>query len=450
MIYSARECVLSGLISRPLLRSAVALALALAVSRSASALDLMQAYDLARGRDATLRSAEATYRANLEALPQAQAALGPSVSLTAGGSLIRAQVTGAAPATGVSTQGALSGTLPLYHPAEHIGVTSAELRVPGYEAQRSQAQQDLVVRVAQAYLSALLAQDTLNSAHKQQEAVQAQLAQAKRMFEIGTGTVTDVNDAQARADLMVVTELQVRNSLLIATQALEGLTGVSPIGEMAPVHAFDDATPPWEHDMQRWADLAVKQNPAVVQADANARAQRNEIDRARAAWLPTLDLTAGLVAQRYSQNDLNLTGSGGRSAEIGINFSWQIWEAGLRDAHLRQATAQAEQADAEFELSRGRASLQARQAYVSLQTTSAQVSAYQQAVHSSEVSLEGTTQGNLVGTRTVVDVLNASQQLFQARTQLVGARYSALLGWLQLKAAAAQVTQADLTAIAGP
>lgn len=415
----------------------------------ATSLDLVQAFDLARGRDATLASAEAAHRAGVEVLPAAKAALGPSVSATASAGMLNARVTGSPTESGTSEAGSLSATLPIYHRGDWIAVDAAKARLPGVEAQYVQAQQDLIVRVAQAYLAALLAQDTLESTHKQQEAVNAQLAQARRMQSLGAGTVTDVADAQARVDLMTATELQARNGLLIAMQILEGLTGIRGLDHLAPVAGFTHAVPSSAGGMEDWANHAVQQNPGVLEAEANAQAQRLEVDRARAAWWPTLDLTASLINQHFSQTGLDITGQGGRSAELGVSLNWQIWEAGLRDSNLRLAQAQLDQANASLLLSRGQASLQARQAYTGLQTTVAQVAAYEQAVRSSQISLDASTHGAQVGTRTTVDVLNASQQLFLARNQLATSRYAALLGWLQLKAVTAELTPDDLAVISG-
>lgn len=324
----------------------------------------------------------------------------------------------------------------------------AQARLPGLDAQLAAARQDLALRVVQAYLSALLAQDTLASTRSQRETLEAQLHQAQRTFDIGTGTLTDLSDAQARYDLIIATELQNAVNLTLAMQALSVLPGVTPVS-LEPVNVEAPLSALEGKDLQSWVAAADRQSYPVLEAQATAQGQHLEIDHARTAWKPTVDLTLNLSQQHFSQSDLNLTDTGGRTAEIGVQLTVPIWEAGLRDSKLRQAVAQAEQADQELQVSRRAANLAIRQAFTTLGSSAAQVTALKQAVHSSQVSVDASTRGKEIGSRTLVDVLNARQQLFQANNLLVGARYGSVLALFQLKAAAGTLDEADLQALSG-
>jgi outer membrane protein len=406
-------------------------------------MDLKDYYDAALARDPILASAVAAHTGGIETLQQAQARLGTTVQASASAGYLDTHLTGLAPTTGTTTQGALSLDKPLYHPADSVVVDQAQSQISKLDAQLAGAQQDLVLRVAQAYFSTLLAQDLLEATHREQESIAKQLAQAHRSYEIGTVPITDVSDAKARYDLSVAIEVQTRNDMENARHALEQLTGLQA-ESLAGVAVAAALHPPQPDDIQYWITAAQTHSPVVLQAIATLDSQEKEIDHSRAGRYPTVDLVANLSKQNFSQSGLNVLGTGGRQAEIGVMVSLPLWDAGLRSSGIRQAIAGADQARNDLQASKDVASQTARQFYTGVMSALAQVRALELAAESGRVSLEGSIRGQQVGTRTAVDVLNARQLLYQTQRQLAAARYSAILDLLQLKAVAGELTARDL------
>jgi outer membrane protein len=409
----------------------------------AHGLDLKESYDAALARDPTLASAVAAHTGGIEVLEQAKAKLGTTVGATATAAALQTHLEGFPPANGSTTQGAITLDQPLYHPADSVVVNQAQAQVSKLDAQLTGAQQDLVLRVAQAYFNTLLAQDLLEATHREQESIAKQLAQAHRSYEVGTVPITDVSDAKARYDLTTATELQTRSDMEIARHALEQLTGLQA-ESLAGVALGVALHPPEPDDMQYWVNAAVTRSPIVLQAIATADSQQKEIDHTRAARYPTVDLFASLTKENYSQSGLDAVGTAGRTAEIGVLISIPIWDGGARNSAIRQAVAGADQAHDDLQVSKDVVAQAARQYYTGVMSALAQARALQQAVESGKVSLEGSIRGQQVGTRTAVDVLNARQLLYQSQRQLAAARYAAIVDLLQLKAIAGELTPHDL------
>lgn len=413
------------------------------VATPAYAVDLIECYMAARSHDSIIASAQAAHTGGIEVLQQAQAQLGTTVQATGSAGLLQTHLLGYPPSNGATTQAALTLTKPLYHRGDSIVVDQAQSQISKLDAQLSGASQDLVLRVAQAYFNTLLAQDLLEATLREEESIATQLAHAKRSYEVGTVTITDVSDAQARYDVVVSTEAQNRGDLELARRALEQLTGIHPEALAAvDVHASLHAPEP--QDLSYWITTAQSSNPAVVQAAAALDAQQREIDHAKSTGYPNLDLVASVSKQDYSQADLNVLGTGGKTMELGVQVSWTLWDSGMRNSRVRQANSGAEQARDDLQTSRNLAAQAARQAYIGVNSALTQVQALERAAKSGRISLDASLRGNEVGTRTAVDILNARQLLFQTLRQLAAARYTAILDLLQLKSTVGNLSAADL------
>ncbi len=407
------------------------------------AMDLVEIYQAALVRDPILASAIAVHTGGVEQLEQAQAKLGTTIQATATAGLLQSHLEGFPQSNGSTTQGSISLNKPIYHPADSVVVDQAKFQISRLDAQLSGARQDLVLRVAQAYFNMLLAQDLLRVTRLEHESIGKQLAQAQRSYEIGTVPITDVTDARARLDLSAAIEVQNLNDLEVARHALEQLSGMK-VDSLAGLSLTAAMHPPQPEDIEYWVADAQMHSPLVMQASASLASQEKEIDHARAGRYPTVDLVASVSKQNYSQSGLDSTGTAGRSAEVGVVLSVPLWDGGLRSSTIRQAVAGADQAQNDLQASRDLAAQSARQFYTGVMTSIAQTHAFEQAVESGRVSLEGSLRGQQVGTRTAVDVLNARQQLFQTERQLAASRYAAALNMLQLKAVAGELTPRDL------
>jgi outer membrane protein len=425
-------------------------ALALLLPLTAAAEDLFQVYRDAQRYDAAYSSARLALEAGREKLPQGRALILPTLNLT--GSATRSRIdlnssdTTVTPSFVRSPNAAsytLTLTQPLYRPQNWYQYEQAEFQVRQAEATFALAYQDLVIRVAQAYFDVLAAQDTLNLVRAQKAAISEQLAQAKRNFEVGTATITDTHEAQARFDLSVAQEIAAINDLESKRRALQQITG-KEYPDTRGLRADVKLAPPNPNDMQAWVELAEKQNYAVVQSEAAAEVSRRDAKRASAAHMPTLDVV-GSFAQSTDTGAVNsAVGRDINTAQIGLQLAVPIYQGGSLSSKEREAAALALKAREDLENSRRQAALSARQTYLAVINGIAQVAALEQALISSQSALDSNKLGYEVGVRINIDVLNAQQQLFSTRRDLAVARYNTITNQLRLKAAAGSLREEDV------
>jgi outer membrane protein len=422
------------------------IALALMFAYSAHAADLLDVYQAAEQQDQVYAAAKATYAAGLEKLPQARSALRPQLNLRLPitYNYVRSNPAGENAQTASDHYAGANLTLELsqalYRPENAIIVDQAQLQLTQIEAQLAQAQQDLIVRASQAYFDVLLAEDNVAVSRNQKIAISEQLAQAKRNFEVGTATITDTHEAQARFDLATAREIADQSDLEVKRRALEILVG-KPLDQLAPLRDRVNLPAPTPNDMSQWVDVAQKQSLQVVVFKTAEEIAIKEIERNKAAFKPTVDLIANL-GENYTSSD---------KAGFGQNtqLNYPIWEGGLRNSKVRESVALREKARFDTENARRQVAQNARQAYLGVTSGIAQVKALEQAVVSTQSQLESTKLGQEVGVRTGVDVLNAQQQLYTARRDLYSAQYNTILNQLRLKFAAGLLARNDLIEVNG-
>ena len=427
--------------------------LLLALPLSAAGQDLMQVYREAQSYDAVYAAARHSAEAGRERLPQGRALLLPTLNLSAQASRQRNEVDSRDPLIVPSTTRypesagyTLTFTQPLFRYQNWIQYQQGEQQVRQADATFGQAYQDLIVRVAQAYFDVLGAQDTLVLVRAQREAISEQLAQAKRNFEVGTATITDTHEAQARYDLNGATEIAAVNDLESKRRALQLVTGKEP-GELRPLRADIKLTPPNPNDMQTWVDLAEKQSYQVQIADAANEVATLETRRATGAHLPTLDFfaTHGQTGQNATQD--SLVGRDTTQTVIGLQLAMPLFQGGALTSRDRETAALSNKAKEDLENARRNAALSARQNYLAVINGIAQVGALEQALVSSQSALDSNKLGYEVGVRINIDVLNAQQQLFLTRRDLALARYNTITNTLRLKAAAGSLREEDVVEV---
>ena len=430
--------------------------LSLALSGApAFAADLLQVYRDAVAYDAQFASAKAAWEAGQEKLPQGRAGLLPVISATASTTWndvdYNRRMLNTPPIDAqYNTNGyTLTLTQPIFRWQNIEQYGQSKLQVVAADAQFAQARQDLVLRVAQAYFDVLLAQDSLGLAQAQKKAIGEQLEAAKRNFEVGTATITDTHEAQARFDLVTAQELAAQNDLEIKRQARRQVIGKVP-ESLAVLRAQVQLQRPQPDDMGKWVEAAESGSPLVAAQQAALEIADKEINKQRAGHLPTLDLvatrgrssaTGGLAA------GVSLPGSDTHSNTIGLQLTLPIFAGGAVMSKDREAVALREKARADLDNTRRAAALGARQAYLGVTSGMAQVRAYEQALVSSQSALDSNKLGYEVGVRINIDVLNAQQQLFATRRDLAKARYDTLVAQLRLKAAAGSLGEDDVQAI---
>jgi outer membrane protein len=426
-----------------------ALVLALGAA-PAMAEDLLQVYRDAQRYDAVYSAARNNLEAGREKLPQGRALLLPSLNLTGNATRQRLESDSKNPNAVPSFTRyprlfgyQLTLTQPIFRLQNWNQFDQAEYQVKQAEASFAQAAQDLVLRVAQAYFDVLAAQDSLAVIRAQKAAISEQLAQAKRNFEVGTATITDTHEAQARSDLAAAQEIAAQNDLDSKGRALQLLTG-KEYAALRPIRPDVKLSPPDPNDMQTWVDLAEKQSYAVLVAQAGAAIAELEAKRNSNAHAPTLDLVG-----THGQTDQTATltspiGNTLTQTTIGLQLAMPIYQGGGLSSREREAAALSLKARDDLDNARRSSALTTRQSYLAVINGIAQVGALEQAMVSSQSALDSNKLGYEVGVRINIDVLNAQQQLFSTQRDLAVARYNTITNQLKLKAAAGSLTDQDL------
>jgi outer membrane protein len=435
---------------QPSLKILVAFAFA-GSALSAQSADLLQVYRDAVGFDAQYAAARAARNAGVEKLPQGRAGLLPTIGLSANTTWNDIESTSRS--TGITTgrdynSNGWSASLsqPLFRWQNWVGYKQAELAAALAEMQLAQASQDLIVRVTQAYFDVLLAQETLATAQAQKVAIAEQLESAKRNFEVGTATITDTHEAQARYDLTVATEIAAENDLAVKRQTLRTLTG-KETDALRGLRSGVQIGTPQPADIAQWVSSAETGNIGVQIAQTNLDVSGREIERQRAGHYPTLDLVAthGKTGSGFSST--TGTGVDTKSSTIGLQLAVPLFAGGAVSSKEREAAALNEKARADLDFARRQATLAARQSYLGVNSGLSQVKALEAGVASSQLAVESNKLGYEVGVRINIDVLNAQSQLFDTKQKLAKARLDTLIAQLRLKSAAGTLTEADLAAI---
>jgi outer membrane protein len=421
------------------------------LSLNAHAIDLLQVYREALANDAVYASARSTLTAGQEREIQGRAGLLPQIGV--GGSVNRtnADVSAAGIEVGRNfTSRGYSVTLsqPLFRVANWEQYQQGKLSVAASEATFAQAQQDLIVRVAQAYFDVLASQDALASVQAQKTAITEQLASAKRNFEVGTSTITDTHEAQARYDLVIAQEFAGINDLEIKRSALQQIIG-KPSGELATLRPGVQIGAPEPANLDSWVQSAEQQNFGVVGQQLALEIARRQIKLNRAGHYPTVDLVASRSHSNQTGSLTSPTGASSDSNAIGVQWNIPIFSGFAVDSRVREAIALEERTRSDLENARRVAAQGARQAFLGVNSGLAQVRAREAAEVSSQSALESNRLGYQVGVRINIDVLNAQQQLYSTRRDLARARYDAIVNSLRLKSAAGILKEDDLVQVNG-
>ena len=411
----------------------------------AQAVDLMQVYGEALANDPVYASARSTLSAGQERAIQGRAGLLPVIG--AGGSYTRNDQNAFGQSTRVNSNAyQVQLTQPLLRVANWESYQQGKLSVSASEAQFAQVKQDLIVRVGQAYFDVLAAQDTLTFLKAQETAITEQLASAKRNFEVGTATITDTNEAQARYDLAIAQQIAAQNDLEVKRTALQQIIGKPPTS-LSVLRAGVTLTPPSPAAIEPWVSSAEQQNFSVIGQQLALEIATREIRRSRAGHYPTLDLIASRSRSAQSGSAFAGANGAGTNNAIGVQWAIPIFSGFAVDSKVRETIALEDRARNDLENARRTAAQAARQSLLGVNNGLAQVNALQAAEVSSQSSLESNRLGYQVGVRINIDVLNAQQQLFQTRRDLARARYDTLMSGLRLKSAAGTLQEQDLAQV---
>jgi outer membrane protein len=425
----------------------VAAVLAAVAALPAQAETLKEVYAIARSYDATYLAARAQAESVGYKAAQADSAFLPTVGLT--GSV--SHNVSDTPVGGVrkveTAMVGINASQPLLNRGNWLNADKASKSLEIAQADLDTAEQDLIVRTAQAYFDVLSAQEVVNTAQAAKKAISEQLASAKRNFEVGTATITDTREAQARFDLSTAQLLGAENDLRtkqLALDQLVGRSGVKPQPLAQPVALPTLA----EGQADDWATKAEQAAP-VRKARTAYDIAKLETSRTEAGHWPTLSLDGSLSSTNNRGNTptaAQLQGGDGTStnAKIGLTLNVPLYAGGAISNQAREAVKLEEKARDDYEGARRAVAQGTRQAYFGVQSGQAQIQALEAAESSSKLALEATQLGYKVGVRVNLDVLNAQTQLYSTQRDLAKARHDVLVASLKLRQASGTLAPADV------
>jgi len=429
-------------------------AMALAFCGVAHGQSLLELYDSARGFDANYQSVQAQFEATRLKSAQAQAKLGPTGSLSVNLSKNNINYN---PNQGSSNfdrfygtnAATVSASQPLYRPGDKAEVAQSSLQMQAVQEQLVAAEQDLMVRVSQAYFDVLAAQDNVTFVQAQKTAVAEQLASAKRNFEVGTATITDTREAQAGFDLVTAQEIAAQNDLQVKKLALDqvvGRTTTQPKSMLVKA----ELSPLSPAQVEEWVSLSAEKNPSLRQAVIGLQVTELETQKAKAGLKPTVDFQLS----HSLQNSVNASSSGalayGSTTNLttgAVVLSWPFYTGNALDNRVRETLSLTQKAQADLDAATRNVAQNTRSAFFGVMSGVSQVQALQAAVESSQVALEANKLGYSVGVRINMNVLDAQSKLFDTKAKLAKARYDVLMGSLRLRQVSGTLQLQDLQGI---
>jgi outer membrane protein len=412
--------------------------------QSAQAEDLFTVYQHAKESDPQISAAEAGYLATLEKGPQALADFKPRVTLsgsaryTAGRNWAEKSNSNSSTLSGSYS---LNLTQPLYRPQIKEGIIQTNILIAQSEESLIAEQQNLILRVAEAYFGYLQARDAADLSRAEANAISRQNKQIVAYFEAGRSAITDVKESQARDAEAKANVVVADQNIELALEKIYSLTG----RDYKVLRGASQQTPlvvPKPDNITAWANEAANRNKNVISAQYSVDIAQKSVDIARAGKKPTVDLFAnhGTSAARAK------TGLDSQSvdAAIGVQFSMTLYDAGKADSAIREARYNFHKAIQQVEVQRRAAVQQTRSYYLNIKTGLTQIAALKRSLQSSQTAAKATQEGFQAGTRTAVDVILSLRETYRSQRNYASARYDFLLNTIRLKQSAGTLSERDL------
>jgi outer membrane protein/protease secretion system outer membrane protein len=324
--------------------------------------------------------------------------------------------------------------VPVFRKQLFAQYAQAKAQVADANAQLEHEEQNLVMRVTEAYFNVLLADEQMTLLEISRRSYATQVDAARKGFQAGTGTRTDIDEAQARLDLTIAQQLEARQAAEIMRRRLEVLVN-QPVKEVAPVDVRKlQLTPPTPASVDEWTALADAASPEVDSLRAQVEAARAEVDKVKAGPYPTLDAYASL--SKTNSDNVNSINTAYYQKSVGLQLTVPIVSGGYINSQVREALAKLETSENQLEALRRDLAVRVHQEYRGVTEGLAKVEALEVAVRSAEQLVVSSRRSFEAGVRTRLDILNAEQQAGQARRDLGQARLQYLLSRVRLKALA--------------
>lgn len=423
----------------------ICLSAGLLITQPLAAMNLLESYQLALQSEPNFQAARAAADASRESLPQARSQLLPSVQATGSVGLastertslssIGRQITSSYDY--MSSNYGVNLRQPLFRMQNWATLKQAKEQVAGAEATLQKELQNLGDRVVSAYFNGLYAEDNLASVLAQKEAYQAQLKSATRQFELGQGTRTDIDEAQARYDLSSAQEIEERQNVDYTLRQIEQLTNqpVDHLARLDPARMDMSALTPVK--LEDWISKAEQNNPEMEALKHGLASARQEVAKQAAGHYPTLDLYA-----QYSQSssDANYTiNQKYQTSQFGVQMALPIFNGGYVDSRIRQALALVQQAEQQLEAAHVNLQLNVRKQFQSIVQGATKIKAMEKAAYSAEQSLISNRKGYEAGIRSSIEILNAVMEKARVENDLARTRYEYTLARLRLRSLAGEL-----------
>lgn len=413
----------------------------------AAATDLLEIFIQAEQSDPVFLEAQANYRAQLEAKPQARALLLPDLRISANVFDNHQDISTDAPFGDAGelrfgTHGwSLDLVQPLFRLDAFLQFRQTDSIIAQAEAELQAAWQDLAIRVIDRYFDVLAAQDNLEFARAEERSLDRQLDEARQRFEVGLTAITDRQEAQAGYDRAIAEVIEAENEIDNAREALREITGeYAPM--LAPLEEDIPLTSPTPDDIEAWTSTSMDANLQIIAARFALETAQREVDIRKSGHMPRLDLVARTGHDSTSGGRFG--GTRITSDAIGLEFNMPLFQGGLISSQTREAHQLYDAAIQRLNHAQRAAQRSTRQSYLGVMSGISRIKAFDQAIVSSKTALEATNAGFEVGTRTAVDVVNAERALSDARRNYARARYDYIINSMRLKQAAGTLSNEDI------
>ncbi|MCP5162599.1 MAG: TolC family outer membrane protein [Hahellaceae bacterium] len=424
------------------LPKALCLSMVAATSICAHAVDLVTAYEQALNYDSSLAASQSAYLAEQETVTQARAALLPQINLSAQTGYKDSTY---APDDGyTATSYGLSLTQPLFRAQNWFGFEASKYLSQSAEAEFAKAQQTLILDTATAYFSILRAKENLATTNAAEAAFKRQWEQAKERFDVGLIAITEVHEARASYDAATTSRIQAEGALNIAYEGLARLTG-QVYEQLNALNAEFPINPPTPMVVEDWVNTAFAQNWSIKSAEFGVKAAEENVSQQKTGHYPTLDLTASY--SHTSLDNKNPVDLSGEDSSIALVFNMPLYQGGGTEASYRKSKYQLDQARYSLESVKRTVQLNTRSLFTKLKTDIDTVASQKQNIVSRESALEATRAGYSVGTRNIVEVLDAERAYYVALRDYANARIDYVIDTLQIKQAAGTLSPEDLASL---
>lgn len=425
-------------------RTLLSVMVLLGVSAGAHAENLLDIYQQAQLKDPQLLQSKALRDKAFEQINESRASLLPQINLGAGLNYLQNK---GDTQTGTAASGNLSLDQSIYRRSNWINLDLTEKSATQSDVSYNLEIQNLMLRSAQAYFNVLKAMDTLEFVQANKVAVERQLEQTQQRFEVGLTAITDVHEAEASRDQALADEINAENELANSYETLRELTGIDH--RNLDVLNTDRFTPQkTTFGSDKWLELALDKNLQLHNARITKDIAKEQIDLAKTGHEPTLDLGAGLQTSNTDyKNDTPGMSSENSQGNIGLTFKLPIYSGGATTSKVKQAQFNYVAASELLEKNFRSVQSTVRSSYNNVNASIGSVRAYSQSVVSADSALKATEAGYEVGTRTIVDVLDSTRKLYDAKQKLSAARYNYILNILSLKQAAGILEAQDLVEV---